>query len=84
MNVSWLYRHDALVVVIALIVIMTIAAELDKHRGLPARIIVTVLLSATIYVVLDLDRPHEGLIHISQSPMLHLQSILEGDPETKP
>jgi hypothetical protein len=61
-----------------------LSGGLGKHRGLPARIIVTVLLSATIYVVLDLDRPHEGLIHISQSPMLHLQSILEGDPETKP
>jgi hypothetical protein len=61
-----------------------LSGGLGKHRGLPARVIVTVLLCATIYVVLDLDRPHEGLIRISQSPMLHLQSILDGDPETKP
>ena len=60
-----------------------LSGGLGNHRGLPARIIVTVLLCATIYVVLDLDRPHEGLIHISQSPMLHLQSILDGDPETR-
>jgi hypothetical protein len=61
-----------------------LSGGLGNHRGLPARVIVTVLLCATIYVVLDLDRPHEGLIHINQSPMLHLQSILDGDPETKP
>lgn len=60
-----------------------LSGGLGNHRGLPARIIVTVLLCATIYVVLDLGRPHEGSIHISQSPMLHLQSILESDPETK-
>lgn len=60
-----------------------LSGGLGNHRGLPARIIVTVLLCATIYVVLDLDRPHEGLIHISQSPMLHLQSTLAADPEAK-
>jgi hypothetical protein len=61
-----------------------LSGGLGNHRGLPARVIVTILLCSTIYVVLDLDRPHEGLIHISQSPMLHLQSTLEGDPEAKP
>jgi hypothetical protein len=61
-----------------------LSGGLGNHRGLPARVIITLLLCATIYVVLDLDRPNEGLIHISQSPMLHLQSILDGDPESKP
>jgi Protein of unknown function (DUF4239) len=61
-----------------------LAGGLGNHRGLPARVIVTVLLCATIYVVLDLDRPHEGLIQISQSPMLHLQQILDNDPEAQP
>jgi hypothetical protein len=55
-----------------------------NHRGFPAPAIVTVPLCATIYVALDLDRPHEGVIHISQSPMIHLQSIVEGDPEARP
>jgi hypothetical protein len=57
---------------------------LENHRGLPARIAVTLLLCGTIYVVLELDKPHQGIIPVSQSPMLHLQSILDGDPETKP
>lgn len=61
-----------------------LSGGLGHHRGMPARIIVTVLLCATIYVVLDLDRPHQGLIKISQSPMLRLQSILDGDPEARP
>jgi hypothetical protein len=61
-----------------------LAGGLGNHRGLPARIIVTLLLCATIYVVFDLDRPQEGLIYISQSPMLHLQQILDNDPEARP
>jgi hypothetical protein len=61
-----------------------LAGGLGNHRGLPARIIVTLLLCATIYVILDLDRPREGLIYISQSPMLHLQQILDNDSEAQP
>jgi hypothetical protein len=61
-----------------------LSGGLGNHRGLPARFIVTVLLCATIYVVLDLDRPHEGLISISQRPILHLQQIVDRDPEAKP
>ena len=57
---------------------------LGNHRGLPARITVTLLLCGTIYVVLDLDKPHQGLMPVSQSPMLHLKRILESDPETRP
>jgi hypothetical protein len=61
-----------------------LSGGLGNHRGLPARIIVTVLLCATIYVVLDLDRPHEGFIRINQSPMLHLEQILNKDPKATP
>jgi hypothetical protein len=60
-----------------------LSGGLGNHRGLPARFIVTILLCATIYVVLDLDRPQEGLIHISQRPILHLRQIVDRDPETK-
>jgi hypothetical protein len=45
---------------------------LGNHRGLPARIAVSLMLCGTIYVTLDLDKPHQGLIKVSQSPMLHL------------
>jgi len=45
---------------------------------------VTLLLCGTIYVVLDLDKPHQGIMPVSQSPMLHLARTLDRDPETKP
>jgi hypothetical protein len=57
---------------------------LGNHRGLPARIAVTLLLCGTIYVVLDMDKPHQGIMPVSQRPMLHLKRILESDPETLP
>lgn len=57
---------------------------LANHRGLPPRIAVTLLLCATIYVILDLDKPHQGLMPVSQSPMLHLERALDRDPDTGP
>ncbi len=42
------------------------------------------MICGTIDVVLDLDKPHQGLIKVSQTPMLNLQQILDRDPESKP
>ena len=39
--------------------------------------------ASTIYVTLDLDKPHQGLIKVSQSPMLNLREKLKSDGETK-
>jgi len=33
-------------------------------------------------VVLDLDKPHQGIIPVSQSPILHLAGTMDRDPET--
>jgi hypothetical protein len=57
--------------------------QLDTHRGLRARIPVTLLLCGTIYVTLDLDKPHQGLIKVSQSPVLDLKEKLDLDPEAR-
>ncbi|MEO8439665.1 MAG: hypothetical protein ABI540_05525 [Spartobacteria bacterium] len=56
---------------------------MGNHRGIPARAILAVLLGATIYVLLDLDRPHEGFIDVSQSPILDLKVALARDPEVR-
>jgi hypothetical protein len=78
--VIWLLLSGALIAMGAI----GFFGGLGNHRGLPARITVTLLLCGTIYVVLDLDKPHQGLVPVSQSPMLHLKRILDGDPETLP
>ena len=78
--IVWLLLFGALTA----ITVLGFLGGLGNHRGLPARTAVTLLLCGTIYVTLDLDKPHQGLIRISQSPMLHLKSTLDHDPETKP
>ena len=78
--VIWLLLFGALIAMCAI----GFFGGLGNHRGLPARIAVTLLLCATIYVVLDLDKPHQGIMPVSQSPMLHLKRTLDKDPETLP
>jgi hypothetical protein len=77
--VIWLLLWGALVAMSAI----GLSGGLGNHRGLPARIIVSILLCGTIYVVLDLDKPHQGLIQVSQTPILRLLQVLERDPETR-
>jgi len=78
--VIWLLLWGSLVAMSAI----GLAGGLGNHRGLPARIIVSVLICGTIEVVLDLDKPHQGLIQVSQTPILRLQQVLDRDPEAKP
>ena len=78
--VIWLLLFGALTAMCAI----GFFGGLENHRGLPARILVTLLLCGTIYVVLELDKPHQGIMPVSQSPMLHLKRILDDDPEALP
>ena len=78
--VIWLLLFGALTA----IAVIGFYGGLANHRGLPPRIAVTLLLCGTIYVILDLDKPHQGLMPVSQSPMLHLERTLDHDPDTMP
>lgn len=78
-TIVWLLLFGALTV----ITVLGFFGGLGNHRGLPARIAVTLLLCGTIYVTLDLDKPHQGLIKVSQSPMLDLEEKLNRAGETK-
>jgi hypothetical protein len=40
-----------------------------SRQNLPARVALTIALSATLALTLDLDRPRRGLIQVSQEPM---------------
>ena len=59
------------------------SAGLGNHRGMPARIMLSVLVCGTIYVVFDLDRPHNGVFQVDQAPIIRLQRIIAQDPETR-
>jgi hypothetical protein len=48
-------------------------AGLTGKRSLVGATIVTVTLSAVLTLVIDLDRPTDGLITVSQAPMVELQ-----------
>ena len=76
--VTWLLLFGAVLAV----AVIGLYGGLANHRGLPPRIAVTLLLCGTIYVVLDLDKPHQGIMRVSQSPVLHLAGIMDRDPET--
>lgn len=75
--VIWLLLFGALTAMTA----VGLAGGLGNHQGLPARLSVSVLLCATIFVLLDLDKPLRGIIQVSQAPMLHLRQVLDRDPE---
>jgi F0F1-type ATP synthase membrane subunit c/vacuolar-type H+-ATPase subunit K len=65
-----------------LVTILTLALAgygcgLGNRRHLAATTTICLLLSLVILVIIDLDRPRRGLITISQSPMLELQSSLK-------
>jgi hypothetical protein len=49
------------------------SAGLTKRRGLLNAIVLVVALGAVIMIVVDLDRPREGFIQVSQQPLLDLQ-----------
>jgi hypothetical protein len=78
--VIWLLLFGA----VTAIAVIGLYGGLANHRGLASRIAVTLLLCGTIYVVLDLDKPHQGIMPVSQSPVLHLVRTLDRDQETKP
>ncbi len=60
------------------------SAGLGNHRGMPARILLSVLVCGTIYVVIDLDRPHNASSGPwTRAPIIHLQQVIDQDPETQ-
>jgi hypothetical protein len=59
------------------------SAGLGNHRGLPARFVLTILICGTVYVILDLDRPRQGLLKIDQTPLVQLKQVLNADREAQ-
>jgi hypothetical protein len=49
------------------------SAGLTKRRGLLNALVLVFALGAVIMIVIDLDRPREGFIQVSQQPLIDLQ-----------
>jgi hypothetical protein len=49
------------------------SAGLTKRRGLLNAVVLVLALGAVIMIVVDLDRPREGFIQVSQQPLIDLQ-----------
>lgn len=49
-------------------------------RSIVTATIMIVALGATLTLVVDLDRPREGLLQVSQRPLIELQERLEAEP----
>lgn len=50
---------------------------LGQHRGTVQSALLALFVSATVYVILDLDRPLHGIMAVDQTPMLQLKESLD-------
>jgi hypothetical protein len=55
---------------------MGYSGGLSGKRIVAPVVLVTLLVTLIVYVILDLDRPRRGYIHVNQAPMLELQQRL--------
>ena len=71
--VIWLLMVSAVTTMMA----VGFSGGLSRHRGMLARALFTLLVCATILVVLELDRPEQGLLQVDQSPMIRLKQTVD-------
>ena len=49
------------------------SAGLTERRSLLSAVVLIIALGAVLTIVVDLDRPREGFIQVSQQPLIDLQ-----------
>ena len=49
------------------------SAGLTERRSLISAVVLAIALGAVIMILVDLDRPREGFIQVSQQPLIDLQ-----------
>ena len=59
--------------------IVGFAAGVAKHRPALVSYVMVTLMVVLVFIVLDLDRPRRGVIQVSHTSLLELQSTLNGD-----
>ena len=55
-------------------------AGLHRRRGLVGAVVLVVVLGAVITLVVDLDRPRDGFLQVSQQPLLDVQQQIGAPP----
>ncbi len=60
------------------------AGGIANHRMMVGKWLLVILIGATIFVVLDLDRPRRGIFRISQEPIIHIKEILNREDRLSP
>ena len=59
-------------------------AGLTRRRSPLTAVVLVVVLGAVVTLVVDLDRPREGFLEVSQQPLLHLQEQIGATPPVNP
>jgi len=54
------------------------SAGLTERRSMISAVVLAVALSAVIALVVDLDRPSDGIIRTNQQPLVDLRDSLDG------
>jgi hypothetical protein len=54
-------------------------AGLSATRRSPEMPILTLAFAGVLYLIVDLDRGHEGLLQVSQQPMVTLHNSMEAE-----
>lgn len=75
--IIWLLLGTAVVSMIT----VGFSGGLNKHRGMLAGILFSLVVCGTVYVVLQMDRPGRGLLAVDQGPMVRLKQLVDKDPE---
>lgn len=73
---------ESLVLLIAAVAVLTLGimgytSGLAGARSLPAVVILSLMIAAVVFVILDFDRPYRGIVTVSQQSMVEVQQTIE-------
>jgi hypothetical protein len=73
---------ESIVVIIAAVAVLTLgimgyASGLSGGRSMAAVVILSVMIAAVLFVILDFDRPYRGILKVNQRSMVEVQDSIE-------
>lgn len=72
---------ETLVLTLMALVVLTMAmvgysAGLTRHRSVPTATVLVIVLATVLTLIVDLDRPRDGFLQVSQQPLIDLEQEL--------